>query len=106
MMTTNSKAVLQARMDRLKQRMKAIEEKERQEADRLALLAGRTALRIAARDASFSATLRAGLEADLTRPKDRALFDLPSGIPDAMKTSGTDLDASVDAGADVDAPGS
>jgi hypothetical protein len=73
-----NKAALQARMEKLKRQIKAIEDKEKQEADRKALLAGRSALRIAEQNPGFAATLRAGLDADLSGQKERALFDFDS----------------------------
>ncbi len=74
---SDQKAALKARMDKLQKRLKAIEAKEKKEADYRAMLAGRIALEIAETDAGFSSSLRAGLEAGLSSKRDRALFDLP-----------------------------
>lgn len=67
----------QARQQQVKARIRAIESKKHRAADtRRKILVGAMVLESASTDEATHARLRAKLDAFLTRPDDRALFDL------------------------------
>ena len=72
------KAQIEAKLDALRKRQR---DAERRDAEKRERLAGRVLLAHAANDHAFATELRRILDQALTKPKERALFDLPSPTP-------------------------